>query len=139
MTRIEFYILPGDQPAARLETACKLALKGWRHGLPVFMRCADAQQCAGLDQLLWIFRADTFLPHNLHGEDPLAPVVIGMHEEAARENGLLINLAGDISPHLPQFQRIIEIIDQQPELLAAGRENFRSYRQRGFDPRRVEL
>jgi DNA polymerase-3 subunit chi len=139
MTRIEFYVLPGDQPDARLETACKLALKGWRHGLPVFLRCADAQQCRELDELLWTFRADTFLPHNLHVEDPLAPVVIGMNEAATQENGLLINLAGDISPHLPQFQRIIEIIDQQPELLAGGRENFRSYRQRGFDPRRVEL
>ena len=139
MTRIEFYVLPGEQPDARLETACKLALKGWRHGLPVFLRCADAQQCRELDELLWTFRADTFLPHNLHVEDPLAPVVIGMNEAATQENGLLINLAGDISPHLPQFQRIIEIIDQQPELLAGGRENFRSYRQRGFDPRRVEL
>ena len=139
MTRIEFYVLPGDQPNARLETACKLALKGWRHGLPVFLRCADTQQCQELDELLWTFRADTFLPHNLHSDEPLAPMVIGMNESPAQANGLLINLAGDISPHLPQFQRIIEIIDQQPELLAGGRESFRSYRQRGFDPRRVEL
>lgn len=139
MTRIEFYVLPGDQPGERLLAACKLALKGWRHGLPVFLRGQDAQQCAELDELLWHFRTDTFLPHNLHGADPLAPVVIGTDEIPARANGLLINLAGDISPHLPQFQRIIEIIDQHPDLLAAGRDNFRSYRQRGFDPRRVEL
>ena len=139
MTRIEFYVLPGAQPAARLETACKLALKGWRHGLPVFLRCSDAEQCQALDTLLWNFRTDTFVPHNLHGEAPLAPVVIGTDEAPAQANGLLINLAGDISAHLPQFQRVIEIIDQQPQLLAAGRENFRSYRQRGLDPRRVEL
>lgn len=139
MPRIEFYILPGDKPDERLLAACKLALKGWRHGLPVFLRCADAQQCQALDELLWNFRTDTFLPHNLQSEDPLAPVVIGMNEEPAQANGLLINLAGDISAHLPQFQRIIEIIDQEPDRLAGGRENFRSYRQRGFDPRRVEL
>jgi DNA polymerase-3 subunit chi len=105
----------------------------------VFLRCSDDQQCQALDELLWNFRTDTFVPHNLHGEAPQAPVVIGMNETPALTNGLLINLASDISGHLPQFQRVIEIIDQQPQLLAAGRENFRSYRQRGFDPRRVEL
>lgn len=139
MTRIEFYVLPGDQPGERLQAACKLALKGWRNGLPVFLRGNDVQQCNELDDLLWQFRTDTFVPHNLHSEEPLAPVVIGINEVPAQANGLLINLAGDISPHLAQFQRIIEIIDQQPELLAVGRDNFRSYRQRGFDPRRVEL
>ena len=139
MTRIEFYVLPGDQPDERLKTACKLTLKAWRQGLPVFLRCTDAQQCQALDELLWQFRADTFIPHNLHSEDPLASVVIGLNQAPAEENGLLVNLAGDISAHLPQFQRIIEIIDQQPEMLAAGRDNFRSYRQRGYDPRRVEL
>lgn len=139
MTRIEFYVLPGDQPDERLKTACKLALKAWRQGLSVFLRGQDAQQCLALDELLWQFRADAFVPHSLYSEDPLAPVVIGLNESPASANGLLLNLADDISPHLSQFQRIIEIIDQQPERLAAGRENFRSYRQHGYDPRRVEL
>ncbi|MBF7731098.1 DNA polymerase III subunit chi [Pseudomonas sp. N040] len=139
MTRIEFYVLPGEQPAARLQTACQLALKAWRQGLPVFLRCSDAQQCRELDELLWQFRRDTFVPHNLHADDPLAPVVIGENEAPAQANGVLLNLGHDLSGHLAQFQRIIEIVDQQPELLAAGRENFRSYRQRGYDPRRVEL
>ncbi len=139
MTRIEFYVLPGDQPSERLKTACQLALKAWRQGLPVFLRCSDADQCREVDELLWHFRADTFVPHNLHSDDPQAPVVIGLNEAPGHANGLLLNLAHDLSAHLPQFQRIIEIINQQPELLAAGRENFRSYRQGGFDPRRVEL
>jgi DNA polymerase-3 subunit chi len=34
---------------------------------------------------------------------------------------------------------VIEIVNQEPDLLTACRENFRSYRQRGYDPKRVEL
>ena len=139
MTRIEFYVLPGDQPAERLKTACQLAIKAWRQGMPVFIRGSDSEQCAEIDRLLWLFRTDTFVPHDLHSDNPLAPVVIGLNEAPAQPNGLLLNLASDLSDHVEDFQRIIEIIDQQPERLSAGRENFRSYRQRGYDPRRVEL
>ena len=139
MTRIEFYILPDPSPQERLRTACQLALKAWRQGMPVFIRGSDLAQCELLDQLLWQFRTDTFVPHNLYAEAPEAPVVIGMDEAPAQASGLLLNLAPSIAPHLSQFQRIIEIINQQAELLEAGRENFRSYRQRGYDPRRVEL
>ena len=139
MSRIEFYVLPGDEPMERLKTACQLALKGWRQGMPVFIRGSDSAQCAQIDHLLWHFRADTFVPHDLQTNNPMAPVVIGLNETPAQPNGLLLNLGTDLSEHVSHFQRVIEIIDQQPERLTTGRENFRSYRQRGYDPRRVEL
>ena len=92
-----------------------------------------------MDELLWHFKAESFVPHNLHSENSQAAVVIGTDEQPAQAGGLLLNLDHSLSPHLGQFQRIIEIVNQEPALLAACRENFRSYRQRGYDPRRVEL
>ena len=139
MTRVEFYVLPDSDPAARARAACTLASKGWQHGLPVFVRCQDAAQCAELDDLLWSFRAERFVPHDLHETDPLAPVVIGLEQPPAQAQGLLVNLASSLSPHVDQFSRVIEIVNQQPELLTVGRDNFRLYRQRGYDPKRVEL
>ena len=38
-----------------------------------------------------------------------------------------------------RFNRVIEIVNQEPALLAQCRENFRQYRQLGHDPQRVEL
>ncbi|WP_271103899.1 DNA polymerase III subunit chi [Pseudomonas tohonis] len=139
MTRVEFYVLSSSTPADRLRAACQLASKAWRHGLPVFVRCADKAQGAELDDLLWRFKAETFIPHGLHEDDPQAPVVIGGDEQPEAAQGLLINLDASISPHLDRFSRIIEIVNQEPALLAACRENFRTYRQRGYDPKRVEL
>ena len=137
--RIEFYVLPGDQPGERLRAACQLAAKGWRHDLPVFVRGADAAQCEQLDELLWHFKGERFVPHDLHRDATLSPVVLGVDETPSVEQGLLINLGSSLSPHVERFSRIIEIVNQQPELLSACRENFRSYRQRGYDPQRVEL
>ncbi|WP_181296909.1 DNA polymerase III subunit chi [Pseudomonas sp. Q2-TVG4-2] len=139
MTRIEFYVLPDSEPAGRARAACQLASKGWQHGMPVFIRCQDGQQCTELDQLLWSFRAERFIPHELHEDDPQAPVVIGTEQPPATAQGLLINLSPTLSPHTDQFSRVIEIVNQQPELLTVCRDNFRLYRQRGYDPKRVEL
>lgn len=139
MTRIEFYVLPDSTAAGRLRAACQLASKGWQHGLPVFIRCENPDQSAELDELLWSFRAERFIPHAAFDEDPQAPVVIGLEQPPPMEQGLLINLARTLSAHTDGFSRVIEIVNQQPELLTVCRENFRLYRQQGYDPKRVEL
>jgi len=51
----------------------------------------------------------------------------------------LINLGSTLSSHIDQFSRVIEIVNQEPQLLTACRENFRLYRRQGYDPKRVEL
>lgn len=139
MSRIEFYVLPSATPAERLRAACQLAMKAWRAGLPVFLRGEDAAQCSELDALLWAFKAEAFVPHALHQDDPNAPVVIGLDQPPEVAQGVLINLSDQLSAHIAQFSRVIEIVNQAPERLAACRENFRRYRQQGYDPQRVEL
>jgi DNA polymerase-3 subunit chi len=137
--RVEFYVLSSDRPADRLRAACQLAMKAWRQDMPVFLRCVDEAQCAELDEQLWRFRAESFVPHARHEDDPTAPVVLGLDQPPSIPQGLLINLNPRLSPHLAQFSRIIEIVSQAPEQLTASRENFRLYRQQGYDPQRVEL
>jgi DNA polymerase-3 subunit chi len=139
MPRIEFYVLSSALPAERLRAACQLAMKAWRAGLPVFLRGSNAAQCAELDELLWRFKAESFVPHNLYQDDAQAPVAIGLDEEPSSTQGVLINLGSTLSPQVERFSRVIEIVNQEPDLLTACRENFRSYRQRGYDPKRVEL
>lgn len=137
--RVEFYVLSATTTESRLRAACQLAGKAWKAGLPVFLRGADSEQCAELDRLLWSFRPESFIPHSLHEDDQQAPVVIGVDQSPAQAGGVLLNLHPQLSPHLAQFSRVIEIVNQEPALLAQCRENFRQYRQLGHDPQRVEL
>ncbi len=139
MTRIEFYVLPDDNPLGRLRAACQLAAKGWQHGMQVFIRCVDAEQSNELDELLWGFRAERFIPHEQDADEPQTPVVIGIDQAPPFAQGLLINLAPTLSAHIDRFSRVIEIVNQEPQLLTACRENFRLYRRQGYDPQRVEL
>ncbi|MCZ4321397.1 DNA polymerase III subunit chi [Pseudomonas anguilliseptica] len=139
MPRIEFYVLSSAIPGDRLRAACQLAMKAWRAGMPVFLRGSNAAQCSEVDELLWRFKAESFVPHSLYEEDAQAPVVIGLDEVPTSAQGVLINLDSTLSPQVEHFSRVIEIVNQEPDRLTACRENFRSYRQRGYDPKRVEL
>lgn len=139
MPRVEFYVLPSAHAEGRLRAACQLAAKGWRHGLPVFVRCADAAQLEAVDELLWRFKPEAFVPHARLDDAGTAPVLLGFDEPPRQPQGLLVNLDPRLTPQLEQFSRIIEIVNQEPALLTACRDNFRLYRQRGYDPQRVEL
>ncbi len=133
MTRVEFYVLPSAHPEGRLRAACQLAAKGWRHGLPVFLRCADDSQCGELDELLWRFKPESFIPHGLYASDPQGPVVIGRDEPPAWEPGLLVNLdtrcrrtsTASVASSKSSTRR--RPADRLPGEL-------RLYRQRGYDP-----
>ena len=104
-----------------------------------FIRCADAAQQAELDKLLWTFRAHSFIPHSLIDDTCQAPVVLGINERPSISAGVLINLHSEISSHLDCFNRVIEIVNQEPAQLNISRQNFVRYRKQGYQPARVEL
>lgn len=137
--KVEFYVLPSTQTADRLNAACRLAHKSWRAGFMTFIRCADSQQQNQLDELLWTFRRHSFIPHALHADNITAPVVLAVNERPQHTPCVLINLHTEISTHLDCFNRVIEIVNQEPELLQICRQNFVRYRELGYKPERVEL
>ena len=137
--KVEFYVLPSSQPTDRLTAACRLAYKAWRAGFITFIRCSDAAQQAELDDLLWTFRQHSFIPHEPYSDAAQAPVILGIDQRPQSNAGILINLHREISSHLDCFSRVIEIVNQEPELLNICRHNFIRYRVQGYQPARVEL
>ena len=45
-----------------------------------------------------------------------------------------MNLAGDIPPFFSRYERVIEIVTQDPATTEAGRDHYRFYRDRGYPP-----
>ncbi|MCC6302115.1 MAG: DNA polymerase III subunit chi [Gammaproteobacteria bacterium] len=140
--RVDFYILPGDAPAARDQLGCRLAEKACKMGHKVYLHTESEAHARRLDELLWTFRAGSFLPHALLGDDPqpAPPVLIGRTggaEPPARD--VLINLATAMPDFLDRFGRVAEIVDQSAEVKQAGRERFRRYRELGCQPETHKL
>ena len=134
--RIDFYVLPGQEPKGRLLLACRLAEKAYGLGHRVYLHAASAEQARQLDDLLWTFRQGSFVPHTLcpPAEGDISPVSIGSVETPAVAAEVLINL-GDAAPvFFERYERVVELVDQQPPVLARSRERFRFYRDRGYEP-----
>lgn len=133
MTRVDFYILPQADDEARWLFACRLVDKAWRLGNRLLVHTASHAIAQHLDELLWTFRTDSFLPHALLPAGKTTPVHIGWGEDSTHHHDLLINLGDSIPGFFSRFERVAEIVTQQPQQLADSRERYRFYRERGYE------
>lgn len=132
MTRIDFYVLSSGEPQAADTFACRLAEKASRAGLRVLIAVDDASRAETLDALLWTFREDSFLPHNRQRKEKRAAVEINCGEDPGPHHGLLINLCSEVPAHFSRFERLAEIVVQEPGALARSRTRFSHFRDRGY-------
>ncbi len=134
MTRVDFYILKENAPGNRYTLACRIAEKAWRQGHRVLIHAGGIDEARHMDRLLWTFREQSFIPHGLLGQVDagINPVLIGHGNESPQEHEVLINLAPEPPTFLGQFERIAELIDNDPQYRKQGRMRFRFYREHGY-------
>lgn len=134
MARVNFYLLPQQQESAKLQFACRLADKLWRQGLPVQVHAATAEEARELDQLLWSFSPESFLPHHLQGEAVMdtRSVVLSWGPVAVLAANLL-NLSGDLPTAHERFDTIAEFVLEEASDKARSRELWNRYKQAGHE------
>ena len=133
MTRVDFYILEGHADNAEL-FACRLVEKAFGQGHRIYIHVGDAQAAERTDQLLWTFRAGSFVPHGRQGgEDDGTPVQIGFGGEPVGHDDVLVNLNAEVPPFFSRFQRVVELVSGDEENRRIARERYRFYRDRGYE------
>jgi DNA polymerase-3 subunit chi len=135
MPRIDFYILEDALPSARLSLTCRLIEKAYKNKHRIYVHTDSEAEAHHLDELLWTYRDDSFLPHNLYGDgpEPAPPIQIGFNVTPEKHRDILINLSQTIPDFYPQFARLLEVINTAPDVQATGREHYRHYRQQGHE------
>ncbi len=134
MTRVDFYLLSDAASLGRERIACRLAEKAYQLGHRVYIHAESSDLARRLDDLLWTFRAGSFVPHALFPCDAshVPPVLIGHNDAPADSHDVLINLATEVPTFFSRYERVAEVIDQDEQRKRAGRERFRFYRDRGY-------
>lgn len=139
-TQVMFYILSDDKSNADIVDnssafyhACLQASHFYRQNQRVYIYAQDQSQAEQVDELLWAFDSDSFVPHNLIGEGPKqgAPVEIGSAPLRGRRP-VLINLTSSVPDFANQFQFIVDFVPSDDTLKQQARERFKHYRQWGF-------
>lgn len=115
--------------------ACRLLEKAYQRNHRVFVYCENQNDAMLLDELLWTYKDDSFIPHNLQGEGPEPPpaVQIGYQGEPRGFNDILINMASTIPVFHTRFRRIIEIVLDNDVAKEISRQHYRAYRAKQCD------
>lgn len=145
MTQVDFYSLKETDEQARLFVACRLTEKAMGQGLKIYIHADNEQAAQEMDDLLWSFKPESFIPHAIVGvdvelsEDDDVPVFIGYFDAAPAGADLLINLASAIPSFHNKFSRIAEIVPNQESAKANLREHWTAYKSLGYELKHHEL
>lgn len=141
MTQVDFYVLPGDNLQQRIQFACRLTEKAYKLGHRVYIHTESEQQTRLLDDLLWSFQQNSFIPHQVYsaGDDSQAPVHLGHASEPDASHEVLINLAGDVPLFFSRFERVAELINADTAIRQQGRQRYSFYKERGYPLRTHEI
>lgn len=129
-----FNIMPDSTSQQVLwQYACVKAAECYRQNQRVFIFTENQERAHEIDELLWAFDADSFVPHNLVGEGPKqgAAVEIGWQSPRGRRP-VLINLTSTMPAFAGQFAQIIDFVPSQEDEKQQARLRYRSYQQQGF-------
>jgi DNA polymerase-3 subunit chi len=134
LTQVDFYVLDGNAAGDRYQLACRIAEKARAAGHRVVMHSPLRDEVAHLDRLLWTHQEHSFIPHGVIGRDDpaLNPILIGDASGTDDEHGVLVNFAPAVPSFFSRFERLVECIDHDADVKAAGRERFRYYREHGY-------
>lgn len=140
-TQVMFYILPDEDKtdASAINTstafyqACLQASYFYRQNQRVFIYTQDQKDAEQIDEMLWAFDSDSFVPHNLSGEGPKQGAAVEISHQVPRgRRPVLINLSNTVPDFASQFQLIVDFVPSDEALKQLARERFKACRQQGF-------
>ncbi len=134
--RIDFYLIEGAQQQ-QLLFACRLADKVYRQGERLAVLVENQAAADQLDQLMWTYQVESFLPHAQHPTTLDVPIIIGQNTKDLTQVNILLNLT-NMTVNLNNY-RLLEVLSSETEVLSAGRIRYKSYQQQGHQLKMHDL
>ncbi len=118
----------------KLGSACGFLRKAGEAGAAVTV-CGDEATLDRLDLALWCAEPLSFLPHlRLRPGRPIVqsllartPILLTDRADPSVGGAVLLNLGPELAEHWERFERVVEIISNEPDDAAAGRLRWRHY------------
>nr|VFK78132.1 MAG: DNA polymerase III, chi subunit [Candidatus Kentron sp. SD] len=140
LPRVDFYVLRASGASNISGMACRITEKAWKSGHRVFVHTGTQFTSRQIDDLLWTFRAESFVPHTIDlgpadsgADNEKYAVLVGCGLEPRGELDVVINLGDAIPTFFKRCKRIIEVVSGNPKdrNRALVRERYRLYRGEG--------
>ncbi|MCH8533355.1 MAG: DNA polymerase III subunit chi [Saccharospirillum sp.] len=138
MTKVDFHIIPALQAVDRFNYAARLVIKATKRQHRVLLAVDDEAQAKHLSEQLWAATPESFIPHSLLDDQDEA-IQIGWQAHPGEHHDILINLGQAIPDYFSRFERVFEVVSQDPDVLKQGRNHYRFYQDRGYPLDRHDL
>ena len=122
-TQVDFYILAENSTEQAEHFACRLAEKAYRQGERLLILTENEHASKKLDDMLWTFRDDSFVPHTI--DEHSTPITISHNTNSNIK--LLINLRSQLLAQTENYGRILEIIAGDEQQRTIARDRYRQY------------
>jgi DNA polymerase III subunit chi len=112
----------------------RLLERALRDGHRIVVMAGSAERVAHLDQMLWTYDEESFLPHGAPGGGNAArqPVWLTAEEENPNSATMLVLVDGARAARLESFRRICDMFDgNDPAAVIAARERWREAKAAG--------
>ncbi len=140
--RYWFHILSKPTPSARHLHAVKLVDKAWQQGDRACVVCDNMQQAQELDDLLWNFAPEAFIPHSIVPDTATTctdPVGILLCPPVAEDWDTVIILSATLPADADRFKRLALVAHNDPAVLNQARSHYKQLRALGIEPRVHDL
>lgn len=112
----------------------------------------NKESASSLDQLLWEFKPESYIPHDMisegnssdsgspsngvndvhNPEEKAVPVRISYGLDDNSHHDVLVNLCLSTPSQFGRFERVVEVVNQNKEVLDMSRKNYAFYKERGY-------
>lgn len=137
MTQVDFYIISDSNPQSEDVVACRLVEKALHAGYKILLLGHDQKQLHALDEKLWTFQEQSFIPHEIvQGQSELNKnlrVALSADSSSFSEADLCINLSGHIPKDHQRFKRIAEIVPANNNQRQQSRLRYKNYREQNCE------
>lgn len=136
MTEIRFYHAQHSSLDQVLPGILGKALSG---GHRVVVRLPDAGVVEQMNEHLWVYNPDSFLPHGSMKDGHAVRQLVWLTDKDENPNGADVlvtvpRVANDLPPHLDQFTLCCDMIDGRlDEEVTAARARWKAYKDAGFE------
>ena len=134
MAEVLFYHLQRQPLEAVLPTLLEKSLeRGWR----AVVQVATDERLAALDDHLWTFSEESFLPHGTDREAHAGDQPVVLTTSGANPNGATVRFlidGADLPADASAYQRMVILFDgNDPQALALARDQWRTLKEQGHD------
>ena len=141
MPRADFYLIAKPRFLTEpLKLVCELARKAYDSNQPTLILARDQAQAEELDDLLWSFDPDAYIPHQIAGsdeDDEETPVLLATPESDTPSRPLVINRRD--AAWEGACQRVLEVVPADPSAREPLRERWKQYKAMGLELNKYDM